>query len=583
MRAQGRASSSWGLSQYEHTARDQSPRTYRSEAKAPLAQGAAITQIEDRLRDLKRHLESRAVSADQLIADASQRIEAMLSQVRIALESSIAPADAVAALEEAAHAVTVQQLDGTITAWNHGAERMYGYPESEALGMDVRRLVPDQRLDELASILERASRGEEIDPFETERVARDGRKLRVVLSVVPLRGRDDRVVALSTVERDAADRRLAGGDRRRVEQKLLESEAKLRAIVQTAVDGILILDHEGKVELVNPAAEAIFGYTGEELLGRPVRDLVHGEEEYNAYLGQYLKTGVKRRIGRRRELRGRRSDGSSFPMELSVSDVTLGNRRLFTIIVRDLSGQKQLEREVLEISAREQQRIGHDLHDGLGQELTGIASLASVLKGELKRKRGCSAEAEEAAEIVRLANRAVAHARSLVRGLCPVRLEEDGLMTALADMAENVEIVHGRTCVFRCEEPVLIHDYDVATHLFYIAGEAVSNALKHGQARRIEINLRVDDGRGLLSVEDDGVGLPAQGPTAEHDGGRGMHIMRYRARLIGGSLYVRNRGGGGTIVACTFDHTNPSLLLRSDHEHRNDNGSDGEDRREASA
>jgi signal transduction histidine kinase len=212
--------------------------------------------------------------------------------------------------------------------------------------------------------------------------------------------------------------------------------------------------------------------------------------------------------------------------------------------------QRIVEREVLELSAREQERIGSELHDGLGQELTGIASLAAALRQRLEKLGGLDKEADDAAQITELANRAVGHARVLVRGLCPVRLEEDGLMVSLMEMAEHVEYVHGCRCEFRCERPVRVSDHATATQLYHIAAEAVSHAARRGAASRITIALRADDGHGILTIEDDG--LP-RGDGLRREADRGTRVMRYRATMIGGELDIKPRDGGGTLVACGFD------------------------------
>lgn len=209
---------------------------------------------------------------------------------------------------------------------------------------------------------------------------------------------------------------------------------------------------------------------------------------------------------------------------------------------------KRLEGALLEISAREQRRIGLDLHDNLGQHLTGTAFMSKALQQRLEAQQ--LPEAVEAGRIVTLVNEAIEKTRELSRGLVPVVSGADGLMASLQRLAVEVEEFFSVSCRFVCVVPVLIDDVVVGTHLFHIAQEAVSNAIKHGRATHIIVALSASGGSGRLAIEDNGVGIPRM-PT--HTLGMGLHIMGYRASMIGGSLEVtREPNGAGTIVKCSF-------------------------------
>jgi signal transduction histidine kinase len=201
----------------------------------------------------------------------------------------------------------------------------------------------------------------------------------------------------------------------------------------------------------------------------------------------------------------------------------------------------------LNISAREQRRIGQDLHDGLGQHLTGIAFMAKVHEEKLAEKQ--VSDAADAAKIVRLVNEAIHKTRELARGLLPVVSDAHGLMSALQLWAAEVEDLFGICCRFECETPVLIHDDGMATHLYHIAQEAVNNAIKHGRAHNILIQLTAENRWGTLLVTDDGVGIPE---PRENTQGMGLHIMSYRAGVIGGRLEIKPNTSGGTAISCLF-------------------------------
>jgi signal transduction histidine kinase len=158
-------------------------------------------------------------------------------------------------------------------------------------------------------------------------------------------------------------------------------------------------------------------------------------------------------------------------------------------------------------------------------------------------------EAGDAAKIVSLVNEAIYKTRELARGLLPVVSDAQGLMSALQQWAGEVEDLFGISCRFQCFTPVLIHDDTVATHLYYVAREAVNNAIKHGHARQIVIRLTADEHQGALTIQDDGCGI---GSIILGNKGMGLHLMNYRARVVGGSLEVQRLPTGGTIVTCLF-------------------------------
>ncbi len=147
----------------------------------------------------------------------------------------------------------------------------------------------------------------------------------------------------------------------------------MRAIVNTLVEGIITIDDRGMVESINSAAEKIFGYTAAEVLGLNVKLLMPEpyKREHDGYIGNYLEIGKQRTIRIGREVAGRRKDGSTFPVDLAVSELQASGRRMFTRVVRDITERRRMEREILEAGADEQRRIGQDLHDGLCQHLAG--------------------------------------------------------------------------------------------------------------------------------------------------------------------------------------------------------------------
>jgi len=208
--------------------------------------------------------------------------------------------------------------------------------------------------------------------------------------------------------------------------------------------------------------------------------------------------------------------------------------------------RRKLEEELLAISGREQQRIGQDLHDGLCQQLVGIEFRNSVLALQLAKEEAAKTEAERIGELIRDATR---QARLLAQGLSPVQLEANGLMSALEELTSNASKLFNITCRFECPRPVLVADNTVATHLYRIVQEAITNAVKHGHAKSIIVSLSSSADESTLKITNNGAEFPA---GANAKGGLGLRIMEYRADMIGATLKIGSAKGKGTTVACTF-------------------------------
>ena len=356
-------------------------------------------------------------------------------------------------------------------------------------------------------------------------------------------------VAERTAELEAANQDLKSeiGERRRAENALRDSNIRLAAILNTAAEGIIIIDEGGVVHSFNKAAQAMFGYLEEEVIGKKVNLLMPSpyRTEHDTYLDQYLKSGVKKILGTSRPVVAARKDGSTFTIDLSVSEVIQDGRRLFTGIVRDISERRSLEREMLAVADENQRRIGQDLHDSVGQELTGLGLMAESLAETLPDKS--SATAQTALKIISRTRSAMKQVRALSLGLIPVEVDAEGLMAALADLAARTATVSDLKCSFECDDPVLVENNTTATHLYQIAQEAVANALKHGGPRHVYIVLRGDERSVALTVRDDGVGIA---PSLPRPGGMGLKIMQYRAGLINAMLTIGPAERGGTVVSC---------------------------------
>jgi len=214
-------------------------------------------------------------------------------------------------------------------------------------------------------------------------------------------------------------------------------------------------------------------------------------------------------------------------------------------LVAHMRRLREMERDLVAASEREQQRIGADLHDGLCQYLAGITCVTGSLRDDLAERY--QPEAETAGELHELLKDAIVQARNIARGIAPVHMDEAGLASALEDMAASISKLHEVECTFEPEGEILIADRDLATNLYRIAQEATSNAVRHGRAAEISIHLAISDGQVELAVEDDGTGIHTNETQST---GMGLRSMRYRASVMNGTIEIAVRPAGGTRVCC---------------------------------
>jgi len=335
------------------------------------------------------------------------------------------------------------------------------------------------------------------------------------------------------------------------EVPLLNMEAKYRALLDQipAVVFMAYLDQGIGEAYVSPQIETTLGFSQSEWLEDPVRwySRIHPDDKrrWSVEAAEMFLSGKPLRSSYRVIAR----DGRVlwFQCEAKMIRRPDGSPWFIHGVGFDITERKSLEESILEISAREQRRIAQDLHDGLGQHLTGIAFMSKVLQEKLSDQS--LPEAEEAAKIVKMVNDAIDNTRQLARGLHPVAAEPQGLMSALRKWANEVEVLFQIRCSFHCDAPVYVPDANAATHLYRIAQEAVNNAIRHGKSKNIVISLAEKGGTAVLTIQDDGGGFPAK-PTSVP--GVGLSIMNYRADMIGGSLKVQPNDSRGITVTCMF-------------------------------
>jgi len=463
-----------------------------------------------------------------------------------------------------------------ITLFNAAAERMFGWRAQDALGQPLDRFIP--------------SRYREAHRQHIRRFGETGVSIRTMGAhqqpLVALRADGTEFPVEATISQTAvAEQRLFTAivrditERQRAEQAVRDSEARLRAIVDAAVDGIITIDERGVVETFNPAAVRIFGYAPDEVVGRNVKMLMPSpyHEEHDAYLDNYLRTGVKKIIGIGREVIGRRKDGSTFPMDLAVSDVRLGDRRLFTGIVRDISERKRAE-EALERQAQELARSNVELerfayvasHD-LQEPIRTVSSFVQLLARRYKGRLG-----EDADEYIRFITDGVLRMRTLINDLLEYsRVNSRGAAFAPTDLdAVLRQVLEGLHVTIDSERARITADplptvKADATQLGQVFQNLIGNAIKfHGSdPPRIHVSAERRDTEWVFGVRDNGIGIPPEYHerifvifqrlhTLDEYGGTGigLAICKKIVERHGGRMWVESARGKGS----TFWFTLPA-------------------------
>ena len=343
---------------------------------------------------------------------------------------------------------------------------------------------------------------------------------------------------------------LAGGLFFRITQPIAQQIAQqaetFRTLAETSREGIILIDVQGKIQYINPSAETMFGYQRGELTGQCLNRLMPESmsRQHDQFIENYLETGVGKIIGIGRQLVGLRKDCTQFPMYLSIGDINLKHTRLFAGVIMDISEQLQMQREIMEVPVREQRRIGQELHDGIGQQLTGLGMLATSLLNKATRP-----EHSLASQLATGLQETLTQVRALSHGLVPVEIDANGFTSALKNLTEEIQRQCHIPVIFEILDEIPFSNNDTVMHLYRIAQEALNNAIKHADSSQMRVSLKIEDNDGVLEIYDNGRGI---NNDVSNDDGLGLSIMKYRCSLFEGEIKIIPAADGGTRVCCRF-------------------------------
>lgn len=451
-------------------------------------------------------------------------------------------------LESILHGVVLTDLRGHITFWNKASQQILGYRKDDILGKPIRILYADDEIMPFKNILKENISGHEVYG-RWHAYHKNGKRVWLDIRSTLVENAEGEpetcVISICDI-----------GKLMFTEKKLKKKTAISQAIFDTSVDAMITINDKGRIQTINRSATNMFGYKEKELIGKNVNILMPFPHNvnHNKYLNAYKKTGLKNIIGRRRVEKGLRKDGTVFPLELSVTEVKWEGSKIFAAIIKDITERRALEKEILEAGEEERRRIGRELHDGLGQLLTGIRMLSENL--ERKLVANALPGTQELHEITELVKQADHEARNLARGMVQVDIEKRGLSVALEQLCKRVSKLKDVECNLHDSENAELQQHTMALHLYRITQEGINNAVKHGKANNIIVRLSSNEHHTSLVIEDNGAGFDKD--AVIKDSGMGLQIMHHRATVLGGICEIERSDDDWTRVRCivpnNFEH-----------------------------
>ena len=471
-------------------------------------------------------------------------------------------------------AFVIADMKGRLVECNPAFESLIGYSHAEVARLHYADITPAKWRSVDARAVKQVLRQGSSGVTEKEYIRKDGTVVPVEMTGTLIRDTSGKPVGISAVIHDVTERKRAEqalqAAHDKLEQRVRErtaellasqqalaaSEEQFRQMAESIQEVFWLLDvRTGQALYVSPAFEAIWGRPRQTLRDGLAQWLATLHPDDRGVVQRDYERGVRTGTFTSLEYRILWPDGTVRWIRDSAWGIRDARGRVVRVagVFRDITDQRRLEAEILQAAEAERQRIGRDLHDGLGQSLTAIGYLADAVREDLARAQ--RPEADDVRKLGRLIGQTAAQSHALARGLLLADVKRGGLAAALQELAFRTQELFGVAC--RYSSPAVLPPLDVhiAGQLYRIAQEAATNAAKHGQAQRIEIRLAKERRGLLLSVRDNGRGLPARKKSAP---GLGLDIMRYRAGLIGATLWIDSQPRRGTTVNCLLPRAAPA-------------------------
>lgn len=459
-------------------------------------------------------------------------------------------------VESAMDAIIVMDASQRIMVYNHAAEKVFQHPKADALGQSLDLLIPPRfRAGHAAHVSRFADTGQTSRRMGDRMVLRglraNGEEFPIEASISHSGEGADKI--FTVILRDVTERVLA-------DESLARSEARLRGILDSAMDAVITIDEAQKIVLFNLSAESVFGYSQQEALGQPLAMLIPQRlrATHDEHVRRFGETGVtSRRMGTFRVLTGLRRNGEEFPIEASISQIMESGHKFYTVILRDVTERMRADEalrhsreELRELAAvaqsvreQEKSRIARELHDELGQSLTALKMDVIALRGELPPE--LTAMAERIARIESTVSQTVAATRRISADLRPLMLDDLGLAAAVEWVLQEFSQRSTAQCNVEIHGDVDLHDPH-ATAVFRVLQESLTNIAKHANATHVNVLIERNAERIHLRVDDNGTGFSLESPRKRNS--HGLLGIRERGYLLGGESKITSSAGSGTVV-----------------------------------
>jgi PAS domain S-box-containing protein len=435
---------------------------------------------------------------------------------------------------------------------NEALSRISGYPAHKLLGQSLSELCNNGLIcdDEIPFEVRAtgASPEQYLKPKNLRLRAAEGQYRDVEVMPSPIYDDTGELAHVAFIYRDATARKAA-------ERVIRQRDEHLRAILNTVADAILTIDTNGAIKSANPVTTDYFGYSADDLLAsnisRLIPSIISNPDSMKGPIPLIARSVSGGASSQYWEDTARRRDGSTMPVGISVKEIDASG--LFTCVVRDLSLVKSLQGQILDVVEEENRRIGQELHDNIQQQLVGIRLLADNIRDTQEAVQTPSFAIKRLLDAM---DHVMVDLRVLCRGMVSIRMDGDGLRAALTELTSNIEQNNALSCKFSSAGKLILVDPNIAGHLYRIAQESLTNALKYACATEIAVSLTSDAEAVTLEVCDNGIGIREEDLE---QGGVGLQLMHYRAALIGANLTISRPDAGGTCLLCCIPSLSAAL------------------------